>query len=209
VSADSEVTSEGTGASAIGGDDGAGDGSPVAADTPAMNDADASGLEFREVQRFRQWWLWLLLLPAALAPVGIFGYGMVQQLLLGRPWGDRPMSDTALAVVGPLAAVLGLGILGLFQAIKLTTEVRDDGLHIRFFPFRPRRFRFDEIHSCDARTYRPLAEFGGWGMRRGRGGQACSVSGSSGVQLQFVNGSKLLIGSQRADDLARAINRRR
>jgi TATA-box binding protein (TBP) (component of TFIID and TFIIIB) len=36
-------------------------------------------------------------------------------------------------------------------------------------------------------------------------GKAYNVSGNKGVQLVFKNGKKLLIGSQKADELAKAI----
>ncbi|MCL0079845.1 hypothetical protein M1O18_02960 [Dehalococcoidia bacterium] len=45
---------------------------------------------FQEVQKFRQWWLWLILLPSCMLLVGLFGYGMIEQLIFGQPWGDDP-----------------------------------------------------------------------------------------------------------------------
>ncbi|MHC4643443.1 MAG: hypothetical protein ACYS32_17515, partial [Planctomycetota bacterium] len=57
------------------------------------------------------------------------------------------------------------------------------------------------------RTYKPILEYGGWGIRcsfTGKG-KAYNVSGNKGVQLVFTNGKKLLIGSQQPDDLAAAI----
>jgi len=56
---------------------------------------------FIEIQKFNQRWIWILLVGGSVAAVAYFGYAMVQQLVHGQPWGDRPMSDLALAIVGP------------------------------------------------------------------------------------------------------------
>ena len=89
---------------------------------------------------------------------------------------------------------------------ELRTEVRDEGLYARLFPLtRQQRFSWGGIQSCEAKTFRPLLEHGGWGLRCTRDGKAYTFSGNRGVQLEFTDGKKLLIGSQRADELAIAI----
>ena len=153
-------------------------------------------------------WLWILLIPSELALVIIFGYGMVEQLMLGQPWGDQPMSDGLLAVVGSVAILISIGVVCLLYGLKLVTEVRADGLHVRFSPFWARVIRFTDIEHCEARTYRPIVEYGGWGIRWGLRGKAYNVRGNRGVQLELSNGKRLLIGSQRADGLAEAIRAR-
>lgn len=40
-------------------------------------------------------------------------------------------------------------------------------------------------------------DYGGWGIRYGRKGKAFNVFGSRGLQLEFTNGKRLLIGSQK------------
>jgi hypothetical protein len=58
-----------------------------------------------------------------------------------------------------------------------------------------------------ARVYRPILEYGGWGIRCGfKGARAYNVSGNKGVQLILQNGKRLLIGSQKPDELVEAIN---
>ena len=44
---------------------------------------------YREVQYFRQTWLWILLLSISLITI----WGMVQQLFLGKPFGNNPAPD--------------------------------------------------------------------------------------------------------------------
>jgi hypothetical protein len=137
--------------------------------------------------------------------VGVFGYGMLQQLVLGRPWGDRPMSDLALMLVGSASILLVSGIAYLLYTARLITEARPDALYLRFFPLSQRRIPWSDVASCQARTYRPIREYGGWGIRFGRGGMAYNVSGDRGVQLELRRSKALLVGSQRAEQLASII----
>lgn len=157
------------------------------------------GLYFREVQKNRQWWLWAVVL----APCAVVGYGAVRQLGFGQPWGDRSMSDAGL---GLLIVFLAAVIVWLHK-MSLVTQVRAEGLTVQFkWLWRPRLIPLSTIHSYRVVTYKPLAEYGGWGIRYGfNGGKAYTSSGTRGVQLEFVDGERLLIGSQRPEALARAI----
>jgi hypothetical protein len=170
-----------------------------------MNQRGNETKNFCEVQQFRQTWVWVLVLPISLFLIVLFGYGMVKQLIFGHPWGSKPMSDTALAIIGPLWVLFAVGLAYLFYSMKLVTEVRSDGLYIRFFPLTHQRITFEDITRYEVRTYNPIREFGGWGIRYRRGGKAYNVSGNRGVQLELANGKRLLIGSQRPEELAQAI----
>jgi len=106
-----------------------------------------------------------------------------------RPPEDRPPRD-----------------LGSDGRDQLSVTVTDDAIHIRWFPFAWRTVRLTDIESAQARTYRPLLEYGGWGVRWSPGrGMAWNASGNRGVQLTLTSGKQLLIGSQRADELAKVI----
>lgn len=171
-----------------------------------MNHPGDPDIRFREVQRFRQGWLWTLLIVSVVSVIMLFGYGMVKQLVYGEAWGNHPMSDTALLIVGTITIAFTAGLVYLFYQLRLITEVRPSGLYLRFYPLPRRIIPYEHIKSCQARTYRPIREYGGWGIRFGFRGNAYNVSGDRGVQLEFYQGRPLLIGSQRADELATAIN---
>jgi hypothetical protein len=152
------------------------------------------------VQRFRQPWLWLVV-------AGIFGvtvWSFVQQIIMNRPFGQNTAPDTVIMII---AVVFGLAFPVFFLVSNLTVEVRSDGLYYRFFPFHWsfHRISTESLAQYEVQSYRPLGDYGGWGIRYGHGSKAYNVSGNRGVMLVLSDGQKLLIGSQKPDDLANAI----
>ena len=166
-----------------------------------------NGLLFHETQRFRQPLLIAIIIVSALPTVGLFGYAMLSQLVFNKPFGDEPMPNMVLLTVGLICVLPMLAVIWLFVVSNLQTTVRPDGLYIRFYPFHlsQRKIPLEKVVSFRALTYRPIREYGGWGLRFRRGGRAYNVSGREGVRLEFNNGKQLVIGSQRSDELAAAI----
>jgi len=66
---------------------------------------------------------------------------------------------------------------------------------------------FEDIKSYKARTYSPLKEFGGWGIRFGFESKAYNVSGDKGLQLELENDRKVLFGSQDHKALEKAMKK--
>ena len=94
----------------------------------------------------------------------------------------------------------------LFFSFNLITIVKPDGIYVRFFPFHLsfRRYTWDMISKVYVRHYSPIGEYGGWGIRLGLFGKckAYNVSGNKGLQIEFTNNKKLLIGTKKPDELA-------
>jgi len=161
------------------------------------------GIVFREVQRFKQPWLWALILLAA----GFAWFTFIWELYASLS-PDR--EDGQVWIASIIALLLGLGLPALFTSSKLVVEVRHDGLYYRYHPFhlRTRRIASEEIRTAEPRTYRPIAEYGGWGIHGGwrkGGGVAYNVYGNEGVQLELADGKRILFGSQRAGEFAAAL----
>lgn len=112
-------------------------------------------------------------------------------------------------IVRSLGTGLPILFLVLFLTLKLETKVRSDGLYVRFFPvhIRYKKFGAADLEQYYARTYKPMLEYGGWGIRFGKNGRAYNANGNKGVQLVLKNGKKLLIGSQKPDELVAAIDK--
>lgn len=155
---------------------------------------------FWEQQRFKQFWLWVVLLSVA----AIFWAGFVSQILLDGDFGNNPVSDVQVIV---LFVLMGLGFPIFFYSMRLTTVVQPGELQVRFWPFhvRPKRIPLHSVRDYERVTYNPIRDYGGWGIRWGFRGKAYNMSGNEGVQLLFYNRKPLLIGSQHAEKLFEAI----
>jgi hypothetical protein len=156
---------------------------------------------FREVQRFRKWWLWFVI---SIGPLTVW-LATYRRYVLGEHYEKKPTPDGLMVA---LWLLIGIGLPLLFYSAKLITEVRTDGIYIRFFPFHFSflRFAFDSIKACEARTYSPIGEYGGWGIRYGWNGKAYNVSGNQGIQLELNNGKRILIGTQQPLDFMSALH---
>lgn len=160
----------------------------------------AESVLYREEQQFRQWWVWLILVGST----GLVWWGFYEQILRGRPWGNNPGPDW---LVWLMALLFGIGFPLWFWRMKLVVEVTADELRIRLRPFTNRAIPLADITTAAARTYRPLREFGGWGVRGlSRDNRAYNVSGNQGVQLTLRDGRRVLLGSRQPEALAQALN---
>ncbi|WP_136601547.1 hypothetical protein [Salinigranum halophilum] len=138
---------------------------------------------YREVQQFRQRLLWILLGGIALL-----------MLALG------PVSWPGLAIIVVVATFL--------YSLRLETEVRADGIYLRMWPLHRsfRQIAWSDIKRYESKTYRPLRDFGGWGIRWAPGKIAYNVRGNRGVWLERTNGRSVLVGSQRVEELVTAVD---
>jgi hypothetical protein len=163
-----------------------------------------SGPYFIEKQRFNQPWIWALVVGLA----ALSWYGAFRQLVRGETWGANPAGDTSLFLVWLLA---GVGLPALFAFGHLRTEVRDDGIAVRFVPFhlRARVWTWDRIERIVPREYSPFREFGGWGIRIGPSGWAYNVRGNQGIEVTFRAGHRILVGTQDPDGFMGAVERTR
>lgn len=153
---------------------------------------------FSEKQKFTQWWVWLLLLTIC----AVFFIGSYNQLINNQSFGNNPLSNNALIFVD----VFLLLIVLFFVLIRLDTQITNTGIKIRFFPFqlKYKTIEWFEIEKIYIKTYSAIADYGGWGYRfisLNNKGKAYNVSGNIGLQVIFKNGSKILIGTKKPDEI--------
>ena len=146
---------------------------------------------------------WVMLLVLGIAAINWWGF--FQQIILGKPWGSNPASDFWMWVIW---LIFGVGFPLGFYWMHLLVVVREDNIHINFFPLTKRNIRIGEIKSVNARSYRPLGEYGGWGIRGFSGRRAYSIKGKQGVEVELHTGQIIMIGSQNAAALQAAIQER-
>lgn len=163
---------------------------------------------FKEEQRFTQTWLIIIVAISAIGPLAFGVYGIIQQIILKQPFGDKPMSDLGLIVF-----TISMFLLSIFLfTFKLTTRIDETGIHYQFFPihFSLKTITWSEINTAKVRTYDPISEYGGWGLKGGSlwkksKGKAISISGDIGIQLVLKNDKKLLIGTQKETEVKRVL----
>ncbi|WP_077212303.1 DUF6141 family protein [Bacillus dakarensis] len=157
---------------------------------------------FREVQRPRQIWVWVLILMIA----AFMWFSFIKQVIFGIPVGDNPAPDVIMVILWLFfGIVFPLCLLGF---MKLITEVRKDGLYIRYVPFhvRYKSFLFEDMVNYKVITYHPLGRFAGWGIRFNlKGETAYNMSGNQGIELQLTDNT-VVIGSQNPDGLVQALD---
>ncbi|WP_230383904.1 DUF6141 family protein [Pedobacter endophyticus] len=87
---------------------------------------------------------------------------------------------------------IGLGLIIAFLAtfiiitMKQYTEIKEDGVYVELFPIQP-SFNFypwEGIEKCYVRTYNPISEYGGWGLKGSAKNKAVNESGNIGLQLR-------------------------
>ena len=49
-------------------------------------------------------------------------------------------------------------------------------------------------------------DYGGWGIKYGLKGLAYNISGNFGIQLELKSGSKILIGTQKPDEVKKLLD---
>ena len=103
--------------------------------------------------------------------------------------------------------MLVFAILSFLVFGGLRTFVTNDTVKIRFgfLGIRILSIKTADITNIDIHEFSPLKDFGGYGMRYGKGMKAYFLGGNQGVKLTLANGKKYLIGSYSPEKLADAI----
>jgi hypothetical protein len=157
---------------------------------------------FHEEQSLRQK---RLLVLTAIPPITMTLLA-IWQVGLGHRWGNQPMSNGNM--IG-WTIFLWLVYLRLIT-IKLVTDLRPNELSIAMRGlWRSFLIPLSSVKSVQVVTFRPLLDWGGYGIRKNKRGRAFTANGNRGVELQLSKGGIVLVGSQRPDELARALEQQR
>jgi hypothetical protein len=156
---------------------------------------------FEETQRFRQRWLWAILL---------FVTGMTVYQFYG-------LMDLNISFVDNITAhpemffgiILNVLLLVLFYFARLETKINQEGIYFRFFPFHLKfqSYPWKDITAKSVIRYSPLMDYGGWGIRGIGRKKAFNVSGNKGLQLVLANGNRRLIGTQKLAEMEKALDK--
>ena len=155
---------------------------------------------FKEEQRFTQIWLIVILAFSAITPIAIITKEYLKENT------KMTSNEFYLTLVVILISVL------LIFIFKLTTRIDEKGIHYQFFPFHfsMKLIPWNEIKVIKVRNYDAIGEYGGWGIKGGifwnkKKGKAVNISGDIGIQLILKNEEKLLIGTQKKEEVQRVL----
>lgn len=156
---------------------------------------------FIEEQKFTQIWLFIGLAIAFVAVT----------IPLAEDWNTVTQGrfDEVLNNFGGFLVILL--IFALFNFFKLKTRIDEKGVYYQYFPFHfsSRFIPWDVIAKCYVRNYNALFEYGGWGLKfsfRKSRGKSFTVKGNIGLQLELTDGKKILIGTQKKEEIQRTVD---
>jgi hypothetical protein len=118
----------------------------------------------------------------------------------------KSIDDSLIAffISGPLLTL----IAALFLSNCLITQLRTDGIYIRFPLLDPsvKQFLWSDIQELYITDYNPM-EYGGWGVRISPAGTAYNFSGRTGLHITLRDGNKVLIGTKNPEGITDALRK--
>lgn len=114
-----------------------------------------------------------------------------------KPNPDQPTGNAIAKGVLYATCLITVGALVSSFFMSLNTKIDQTGVYVRFTPFESewQAYPWNTIAKCELKTYNPIKDYGGWGMRNG----AYNASGDEGLLLTFKDGSELMIGTQKPE----------
>lgn len=148
---------------------------------------------FNETQRFRQVWIWTILLGIT----GIVGGSMTYQLI------NDPQTSLG-ELIFPVGLLLFIN--GLFFSMRLTTRLDASSLTFTYFPFlRKKVYPLSEMVSMELIAYNGLLEYGGWGIKWNGDCWSYTTGGTHGILIKTKD-KKFLLGTQKPEEVKKAID---
>lgn len=158
------------------------------------------GAIYREEQWFG-WWLY-----AGLGVVSALAWAVLLDRKFGWPAQWTPFHGPLVKALVAGGVVLPPAVVGaVLRMLTLVTptEVR---VSFGFLATYRRVIPVDAVASLEVVHYHPVRDHGGWGLRVGRDGErVLTARGDRAVRLVLRDGSKFLIGTQRPEQFALAI----
>lgn len=103
--------------------------------------------------------------------------------------------------------VLFLFFIAIGFGLRLKWTISQDAFTFKYTPFYSqwRKIPMTEIKTMSVMKINPLKEFGGWGFRYGKLGQAFTTTGRMIIHLETVKGQKLNFSVNNAEKAEIAI----
>jgi hypothetical protein len=134
----------------------------------------------------------------------IFGFTISIAINLYRQHGEITMWTTGL-----LTGLVFSGIASLLTYVKMITQIRTDGIYVRFPPFQSSfsRYEWGNILDIYIREFDAIPEYGGWGIRFSPMGRGFILPGHTGIQIVLQDKSRILISTRMPEEVAEVLKR--
>ncbi|SIR24305.1 hypothetical protein [Maribacter ulvicola] len=165
-------------------------------------------VQFKETQKFTQWWLWLIIL----APIVLAVFNIISSVLYVfggySPEGSGNVSISWISgrvSIFQFIFILIYILTILFLALsKLKVVVLNNEIKIRHLLFFKKVIGLNDISNYQITNY----DFVGYGIRKTKKyGTVYNVKGKEGVSIILNNGKKYLIGSQKPEQLLKSLSK--
>jgi hypothetical protein len=150
--------------------------------------------QFKEAQKFDQWYVWIPLSILLL----FWMYTFVMQIIFKLPQGTRPASDLELCFIG----LIPISLLAFLSYLRLTSVIDQKGITINFRPLTSKQVKLDDIVEIKIIKY----DFVGYGLRLGtQYGTVYNTKGNQGIAVKTKNGERFLLGTQKINELKQCL----
>lgn len=129
---------------------------------------------------------WMVLLALVL-PVILLAMAVV--IWFSVPWVSIVLAVTAVMMVFP------------YGGLQVTVTRQEITVRFGIIGSKVLKLKTEEIENVELAEYSPMADFGGYGIRRGKGMWAYYMRGNKGIKLTTTNGQKYIIGSDKPEEL--------
>jgi|SRR5690606_12305191 len=141
-------------------------------------------MEFNETQKFNQPLLWVILL------------GLSTLFLVKLVNNTSELNWISFLVI--------IAVCLLFITMHLKTNISKRGVKYSFFPFISKTIAWEDIENVEVINY---GFIGGWGIRFTiKYGIVYNVKGNKGLFIRLKSGKKIVIGTQKSEEIKRAAN---
>ena len=153
---------------------------------------------FQERQQFRNYWTLLVYIPL-IGLLILFAFGIYEQVIQHRPFGDNPAPTPVL--IG--FSLLILLLVALFYFSALETIVTEEGIGYRWSPLQQKIkfYPWSSIQQLELFRY----GFVGYGIRLTRNGVLHNVSGHDALKLTLTDKRSFCIGTQQKELLEKTL----
>ncbi len=142
-----------------------------------------SPLSFTEQLAIRKLWIWAIVLPI----LAVLSYSVYTQLVLGVPFGTKPVSSIGL-VIGWLVAFSTVLLIYLLK-LKLNLDANTLQYNMLIFGIN-KKVAWTQIKSLELTTINALT---GYGYRLGNEGVILNMGTPRGLKITDINGQTIVL----------------